>query len=349
MMEDSQKDVITEIQNDTEKYEFLMKRATDVISSLHQLFPDLDKELPFLFDEEWLKTHFYKTFFSIKLDILNMQKCRECHEKGGAYWGTNICPMLTPTINLKTSKLYEIIKLNKEFCQYRLKSMAEEKARDSLKECGVTNKNLESLLFSNFDETKHPELPGIVKQCLKYINNFTYMQEKSKGLYFYSPNPMCGKSFLAVATCQKILEKYSIPFRYLHIPQFFRTFRKIIGNSISDSYDNEESAYGYMDSIATFEGILILDDFGKEKVSESTLSEIYDIISNRIENGLVTFYTSNYALVYMDEASNHKAYERLPFKYVGVTGNSILEKIKASCYVIDMSNIPVYEKDNETL
>lgn len=317
------------------------QRATGTIATLKETVKDAE-ELTFLDDPEWLDANFQKPFFDSRREFQTREVCKECHKQGGAFWKTDKCPMLTPVLNVTGSLSSRTIMWSRVYCKYR-----QEEERNSYKdrltsESRIAPQFLEEYRFSTFDVGRHPVLPDIVNTCKRYVNKFEELRKQGVGLYIVSPNHRVGKSHLAIATLLEVLDTTETPILYYHAVTFLRDYL----SGLKGWEDGGISGgMQWLDDVITFDGLLLLDDFGKEKVTESSLQTIYSLVSYRAENQLPTLYTSNYTLFpdgHYDStrfSADGTAF-RLSGKYRGVVGEDIISKIGNTVKILDMSQVP---------
>lgn len=84
--------------------------------------------------------------------------------------------------------------------------------------------------------------------------------------------------------------------------------------------------------------VLVLDDMGKENMTQFMTSQIYSLINHRYNRLLPTIFTSNYSI--------EKLTERLaPTKSDAITAKSITSRIQENCEFIELENA---NKPNKT-
>lgn len=117
-----------------------------------------------------------------------------------------------------------------------------------------------------------------------FFNNYEKWKAAGKGMYLWSETPGSGKTFLSCCLVQSINIKYGCRFRFITAPDYL--------SMIGDSYKRQD---GERDRTRIYREceLLVLDDIGAQKSGEWQQSEIFRLINVRMENGLVTIYTSN--------------------------------------------------------
>lgn len=321
---------------------YLRDRAEKARQLLKETFPEEIEQLDFLFDEEWFENNYHMPFFNIKLSVHHYNICKECHKPteefpdGGTYWNTPKCPMLQEVLNIKASQLARAIIFSKVYCKYRLQAESLEKLNRSLEECGLSPNHLQRFTLENF-RTFDNATKVAKRQAVEYIESYT---AKKDNLYIFAGVPNTGKTHLAVAIAYNIANKYNIPFKYVNVPDLLRDYRHIYTSSnTSREYDVHET----IDMLERFSGPIILDDFGREKVTDYTLDVISSIISKRYDERYPVIVTSYYDILSINSVIPVSEINRsINGKYTGVTGSSIIHKILARCSKIDMNRCKPY-------
>jgi primosomal protein DnaI len=168
-------------------------------------------------------------------------------------------------------------------CKYSLK----EKYKDN-----VTNfdlpKNIKNASMKNVYKDDKPRIELIKK--MKEFKDSYLKGENPKGLYIYGSFGS-GKSYLTAALFNDLAEK-NIKSVIVHVPELIR--------SIKDSFDKDYS--DIFDEVMTTP-LLLLDDIGAEYLTTWSRDEVIEpILQYRMDEGLPTFFTSNYSI---DDIENH--------------------------------------------
>ena len=129
-------------------------------------------------------------------------------------------------------------------------------------------------------------------ETILWLKNFIDDYKKGnarKGLYL-TGNFGCGKTYLVCATLNELAKKgHSIAIVYY--PDFLRSLKE----SFSDDYAKK------FNEVKTAE-ILLLDDIGAESNTQWSRDEVLGtILQYRMQEGLVTFFTSNFNLEELEE------------------------------------------------
>ena len=172
-----------------------------------------------------------------------------------------------------------------------------------------------------------------------------FLDEKMRSLVLFG-RPGCGKSHLAAAICDASWEREKAAYdaeiathadptlvatartfdgrpwprlptapRWANVPELLSRLRG------GDEYVRKEAA-----DLAQHEGIVVLDDLGREKASEWTAAEIYVLINKRYESLLRTVVTTNLTSKEITENGYGPALSRL------AEGGLLLEMATATDY-----------------
>lgn len=131
-----------------------------------------------------------------------------------------------------------------------------------------------------------------------YLEHLPEQIEAGKGLYLWSDTKGSGKTMLAAALANELINNHK---RYVK----FATSLDIL-DEIKATYSNEGNESKLLKDLVNTD-ILIIDDFGTERSSDWAGEKFYQIVNNRYINKKVTFYTSNYdlqTLKYDDRITN---------------------------------------------
>ena len=144
----------------------------------------------------------------------------------------------------------------------------------------------------------------VIKWLKKYIDNYK-KGEKGKGLYL-TGNFGCGKTYLISAMLNE-LAKLDKKVAIIYFPEFLR--------SLKESFNDDEEYKTKFNYIRRVE-LLLIDDIGAETTTPWGRDEILGtILQYRMQQGLATFFTSNFTIKELEE-------------HFSLSNNS-LEKVKA--------------------
>lgn len=132
--------------------------------------------------------------------------------------------------------------------------------------------------FDTFDQSKQQRAYDIAR---KYVQVYHSPIMKGVGLVF-TGNTGTGKTHLAAAIANDLIRRYRIRVRFINYVELL--------DEINKSFNGNEPI---LDKFKRAE-LLILDDIGREKVTDFTNKTLYSIINYRYEHLLPTIITSNY-------------------------------------------------------
>ena len=145
-----------------------------------------------------------------------------------------------------------------------------------------------------------------IAEAVKFwLDNIDDLTKQGKGLYFWSETKGSGKTMLAAALANELINEHK---------QFvkFATSTDIL-DAIRNTYnrDSEESESKLLNDLTTAK-YLVIDDFGTERVTDWVGEKFYQIINKRYTNQLVTFFTSNCDLDHLnyDKRITNRIFER---------------------------------------
>lgn len=124
------------------------------------------------------------------------------------------------------------------------------------------------------------------KIAKNYILEFKKFQDNGKGLYFYSKEKGSGKTMLALALGNALINMCNTSVKFVTTPELFAEIKKTYDKS-SEFKESE-----LLDSLKQVP-VLILDDIGTEKQSGWVNDILYQILNTRMTAKLVTIFTSN--------------------------------------------------------
>jgi DNA replication protein DnaC len=140
----------------------------------------------------------------------------------------------------------------------------------------------QSKTFENYI-CKFPQQIEVFNIAKSYADNFEIHKKDGLGLYFEGYYGT-GKSHLATAISIELLKKL---LRVIN-----KTSIDLLGD-IRKCFDTNEDEYEVLKLYKTAD-LLVIDDIGKEKVTEWSLETIYNIINARYESLKPTIITTNY-------------------------------------------------------
>lgn len=160
----------------------------------------------------------------------------------------------------------------------------------------------------------------------KYAEDWEKFKEEGTGLIFIGKYGT-GKTHLAFSIANQLLNK--------GVPVVFETLINLM-EKLKFGYEREGD-FGYYEIIKLYCEceLLIIDDLGKEKLSEWVLEKLFQIINTRYENMLPIIITTNY--------SEKEIIKRLSYKNDGIAAESLVSRLNEVCLEVDM-NFEDYRK-----
>lgn len=160
----------------------------------------------------------------------------------------------------------------------------------------------------------------------KYTENWEKFKEEGTGLIFIGKFGT-GKTHLAFAIANELLNK--------GIPVVFETLINLM-EKIKLGYE-KDADLGYYEIIKLYCecDLLIIDDLGKEKLSEWVLEKLFQIINTRYENMLPILITTNY--------NEKQIIKRLSYNNDGIAAESLVSRLNEVCLEVNM-NFDDYRK-----
>lgn len=142
----------------------------------------------------------------------------------------------------------------------------------------------------------------IIKELKCFINNYK-SDEKTKGIYLYGSFGS-GKTYLIAALFNE-LAKSNVKSVIVHVPELLRDLKDSFSGGYSEKFNTLKKTQ-----------LLLLDDIGAEYLTSWGRDEVLEpILQYRMDEGLPTFFTSNFTIEELE-------------KHLSMTNNSI-DKVKA--------------------
>lgn len=249
-----------------------------------------DFDLKVKFNKHLDNKYFYKICKSLSLpeDVLmkntsslleaskEFENCSNCKELAS-------CKNTIPGNMLKAEKNNNGIVFSYVRCKYSMK----EKYKDN-----VTNfdlpKNIKNASMKNVYKDDKQRIE-IIKR-MKEFKDAYLKGDNPKGLYIYG-NFGSGKSYLTAALFNDLAEK-NVKSVIVHVSELIRSIKDSFDKDYSDIFDEVKYA-----------PLLLLDDIGAENLTSWSRDEVLEpILQYRMDEGLPTFFTSNYSI---EQLENH--------------------------------------------
>jgi DNA replication protein DnaC len=218
--------------------------------------------------------------------------CGVCHEPKEAY--------MFPDESIPVFDLPGFCKDKKRPspCACRRKQIEEEEAEErrkreeyrieELKRKGLTDAKYQESTFQN-DDGKNPEASRTCKEYVEKFEQLRNMAKGSGGLILYGA-PGGGKTYMASAIANGLIEK--------GISVIMTTAEKLSSEMSANYGENRASILQNVASVS----LLILDDFGIERETKSTVLNLYEIVNQRYNAGKPMIITTNMTLQALKDA-----------------------------------------------
>lgn len=166
---------------------------------------------------------------------------------------------------------------------------------------GLRDIRLASFSISVYTNEESRQKARIACQIVKeYLNMFEDAKRNGMGLYICSETKGSGKTRMAASIANELMEKHNTQVK-------FSTSMRIL-TEIRRSYEpgTVMTESQLLSALSTAE-VLIIDDFGTERVTDWVKDKFYEIINSRYVDKKVTIFTSNEpieGLKYEDRITN---------------------------------------------
>ena len=187
----------------------------------------------------------------------------------------------------------------------------EMQAIEALKKQSLMDERLRSATFDRFKKTEHNAWN--LKLCLRYAEHFDEMLEKNQGLLFYG-GVGTGKTFAAACIANRLLE--------LRVPVVMTSFVKLLDTMKGFQTDDQA-----MIAKLNRAKLLIIDDLGAERSTDTALEKVYNIVDSRYRSRKPLIVTTNLTLDeirHPQDTAHARIFDRLlemciPISCIGVS------------------------------
>lgn len=135
-----------------------------------------------------------------------------------------------------------------------------------------------------------------IKIIKKYIEHMEDNIQDGIGLYIYSNVKGSGKTRLAASLANEFMEKNQLQVKFATSTKILAELKKCYENSKKTMLSDDDYTESKLMNDLSTPTILIIDDFGTEKISDWVNEKFYDIINDRYLKKKITIFTSNLAL-----------------------------------------------------
>ena len=199
----------------------------------------------------------------------------------------------------KERKPYCLCKCETEKRDAEIAELERQKGLQRIKELrktGFSDTDMQNWTFDNDDQT-NPKVSSIAH---KYVENFSKLKVKGKGLLFYG-TVGAGKTFISACIANALIDQ--------GYPCLVTNFARLT-NIIGGMYDGKQE---YIDSLNRFT-LLVIDDLAAERDTEYMNEIVFNIIDSRYRSGLPLIITTNLTAQELNnpaQISKQRIYSRL--------------------------------------
>ena len=165
-----------------------------------------------------------------------------------------------------------------------------------LRRMGFPDAEMQKWTFDNDDRSNE----RITNICHKYVENFSEMWKKGKGLLLFG-TVGTGKTFMSACIANALIDQGH--------PCLVTNFARLI-NTIQGMYEGKQD---YIDGLNKFT-LLVIDDLAAERDTEFMAETVQNIIDARYRSGLPLIITTNLTaeeLKHPAEVRKQRIYSRL--------------------------------------
>jgi len=155
---------------------------------------------------------------------------------------------------------------------------------------------LKDFVLKYYSQENKDGAKSIVEVVKYWLEHKDEMTEGGKGLYFWSDAKGSGKTMLAAAIANELLNNHKEFVKFATSLDILDEIRRTYNRKFNSEENNESKLLQDLASVK----YLMIDDFGTEKVTDWVGEKFYQIVNSRYINKKVTFFTSNYDLETID-------------------------------------------------
>lgn len=233
-------------------------------------------------------------------ELDNCKKCKNIMECKNSYTGHVFYPNI-----LNDNLVFDYVP-----CKYKKELDERNKYKKNIYLFEIP-KEIKEASMKNID-LDNPDRFKIIKWLKKFLDNYK-PNTGMKGIYL-TGNFGCGKTYLISAALNELAKK-DHKIAIIYYPEFLRSLKESFGDS--DAYNEKFRMIKRVE-------ILLIDDIGAETMTEWSRDEVLGtILQYRMQEGLVTFFTSNLTIKELEE---HFSYSTKGIEKV--KAQRIIERIK---------------------
>lgn len=153
-------------------------------------------------------------------------------------------------------------------------------AIEALKKQSLMDERLRSATFDHFKKTEYNAWN--LKLCLRFAEHFDEMLEKNQGLLFYG-GVGTGKTFAAACIANYLLDH--------RVPVVMTSFVKLL-DTMKGFQSDDQAMIAKLNKAK----LLIIDDLGAERSTDTALEKVYNIVDSRYRSQKPLIVTTNLPL-----------------------------------------------------
>ncbi len=228
-------------------------------------------------------SHKYLMKYTTKLEECTKEKqnCQTC--KGLNECKNSYCGYIYSPEKLSNNLIFDYVP-----CRYKKEEIEHNKYKKNIYLFEIPREIKEASMKNiDLDDANRFEL---IKWLKSFLDNYK-PNAGMRGLYL-TGNFGCGKTYL-ISACLNELAKKDHKVAIIYYPEFLRSLKQSFG-------DNEEynTKFKFIKNIE----LLLIDDIGAETMTEWSRDEVLGtILQYRMQEGLVTFFTSNLNIKELEE------------------------------------------------
>ena len=172
-------------------------------------------------------------------------------------------------------------------CTCRAKAIQKRRMAFAELPAGLSDLHLASFSISVYKSDVSRQKARIACQIVKeYLDMFEDAKRNGMGLYICSETKGSGKTRMAASIANDLMEKHDTQVKFSTSMRILTEIRRSYepGTAMTESQ--------LLSALSTTE-VLIIDDFGTERVTDWVKDKFYEIINNRYVDKKVTIFTSN--------------------------------------------------------
>jgi len=207
-------------------------------------------------------------------DLKNCESCTSLEECKNALKGNYL------TIDRVATRYYQHLVFILDECK-RMEQKKKALRLEALIQSSGMKESYRGKTFDNFTIDKYNQKAYEI--CKNYADKFS---PTSGNLFLFSDKPGTGKTHLACAITNDLIKKFTVSL-FVVVPELM--------NEMSAKVSRNEDIFGVVQEIMDVP-FLVLDDLGKEKITDWRKEQLYIIINDRVASNKPMVITTNCSL-----------------------------------------------------